>query len=213
MNPNTFRSLTYGVYVVSTWDGEKPTGCTVNSVMQITSSPATIAVSVNHDNFTNECIARTKQFAVSILSEESDPSIIGTFGFQSGKTADKFAGVSYETADGLPVLKDTCGYITLKVVDTWETSTHTVFLGEVVGAEVLSNADAMTYAYYHKVIKGKSPKNAPTYLPDEAPDKEEAKPAKKFVCSVCGYVYEGDRLPDDFICPICGVGADKFNEM
>lgn len=215
MNSNTFRNISYGVYVISSLDGERPVGCTVNSVMQITSSPATIAVSVNHDNFTNGCIAETGKFAISILSETSDSSLIGTFGFQSGKTVDKFENVPYEMIDSLPILKGICGYITLKVIDKMETSTHTVFLGEVVEAELGEQSDAMTYAYYHKVIKGKSPKNAPTYLPEEETDaaaapEEEKKPLKQYVCQVCGYVYEGESLPEDFKCPICGVGADQF---
>ena len=90
MDTNIFRKLSYGVYVISTWDNGRPTGCTANSAMQITSSPATIAVSVNHDNYTNHCISETGKFAVSILSEQTDPSVIGTFGFWSGKDTNKF---------------------------------------------------------------------------------------------------------------------------
>ena len=167
MNTNIFRKLSYGVYVISTWDNGRPTGCTANSAMQITSSPATIAVSVNHDNYTNHCIAETGKFAVSILSEESDPSIIGTFGFWSGKDTDKFDKVQYSVKDFMPVIDDSCGYIVCNVIDRMETATHTVFLGEVTGGEVFAGREAMTYAYYHKVVKGKSPRNAPTYLPEE----------------------------------------------
>ena len=100
--------------------------------MQITSSPATLAVSVNHDNFTNGCIAKTGKFAVSILPENTDPVLIGAFGFQSGKDKDKFAGVDYELAEGIPVVKASMGYMVCKVISTMETSTHTVFLGEVI---------------------------------------------------------------------------------
>ncbi len=167
MDKNIFRKLSYGVYVVSTWDNGRPTGCTANSAMQITSSPATIAVSINHDNYTNHCIEETGKFAISVLSQQSEPSIIGTFGFWSGKDKNKFDDVKYSVADYMPVISDSCGYIVCNVVDKLETQTHTVFLGEVFGGEVFSDAEAMTYAYYHKVIKGKSPKNAPTYIPDE----------------------------------------------
>ena len=104
MNKNTLRKLSYGVYVVSTWDNGRATGCTANSAMQITSSPATIAVSINHDNYTNKCISETGRFAVSILAEDSDPSIIGTFGFQSGKDVDKFSQVKYSVEDHMPVI-------------------------------------------------------------------------------------------------------------
>ena len=102
MNKNVFHKLSYGVYVVSAWDNGRPTGCTANSAMQITSSPATIAVSINHDNYTNKCIKETGRFAVSILAQDSLPSIIGTFGFQSGKDTDKFSQVEYRVADLMP---------------------------------------------------------------------------------------------------------------
>lgn len=164
MNKNAFTKLSYGVYVISTWDNGRATGCTANSVMQITSEPATIAVSINHDNYTNGCIKETERFAISILSEESDPLIIGTFGFQSGRDCDKFKNINSENHGFMPIVKDSCAYITCKVVDKMETATHTIFLGEVEDADILDAKTPMTYAYYHNVIKGKSPKNAPTYI-------------------------------------------------
>lgn len=220
MNTSVFRNMSYGVYIVSTMDGERPTGCIANSIMQITSSPATVAVSINHDNYTNGCMEKTGKFAFSILAEDSDSGLIGTFGFQSGKDVDKFQSVDYETVQGVPVVKNTCGYVVCKVINKMETDTHTVFLGEVLDANVYEGmGDAMTYAYYHKVIKGKSPKNAPTYLPEETEKKEEEGNAGKdagqvkYVCQVCGYVHEGESLPEDFKCPICGVGADRFERV
>lgn len=215
MNFDVFRDMSYGVYIVTTMDGERPTGCVANSIMQITSSPATIAVSMNHDNYTNRCIEQSGKFAFSILGEQSDSSLIGTFGFQSGKNVNKFDGIDFEIKEGMPVIKDSCGYVTCKVINKMETETHTVFLGEVIDGDVFEKAGtAMTYAYYHKVVKGKSPRNAPTYLPEE--DKKEAKQntsASRYVCTVCGYIYEGDELPRDFICPICKQGADKFKKV
>lgn len=225
MNTNIYRSMSYGVYVVSAMDNGRPTGCIANSIMQITSSPATVAVSINHDNYTNGCIAASGKFAFSILAENSDPGLIGNFGFQSGKDVNKFDTVAYEVVEGVPVVKDSCGYVVCKVINTMETSTHTVFLGEVIEGDVYEGAkDAMTYAYYHKVVKGKSPKNAPTYLPEDGKDQSPAQPetvsmaggetgksgTRKWVCQVCGYVYEGDELLADFTCPICKQGADKF---
>lgn len=212
MNKNIFRSMSYGVYVTSTMDGEKPTGCITNSIMQITSEPATVAVSVNHDNYTNGCMEKSGMFAFSILSEQSDPGLIGTFGFQSGKDTDKFSETEYEMKAGMPVLKDSCGYVVCRIIDKMETATHTVFLGEVVEADVYEGGQkAMTYAYYHEVVKGKSPKNAPTYLPEEA--EEPKKETTKWVCQVCGYVYEGEELPADYKCPVCKQGADKFKKV
>ena len=211
MNKNAFRSLSYGVYIISTLDGERATGCVANSVMQITSSPATIAVSMNHDNYTNSCIKKSGKFAISILTEQSDSELIGRFGFQSGKEVNKFDGIEAITKEEISVIPDACGYIVCKVIDQMETETHTVFLGEVLDADVLKNEEPMTYAYYHKVVKGKSPKNAPTYIPEE---KEEKAEEEKWVCGICGYVYDGEtpfeELGEDFKCPICKQPKEVF---
>ena len=117
MNKNAFQNLSYGVYIISTLDGERATGCVANSVMQITSSPATIAVSMNHDNYTNSCIEKSGKFAVSILTEQSNPELIGQFGFQSGREVDKFEGVDALKFEGISVIADACGYIVCKVID------------------------------------------------------------------------------------------------
>ncbi len=213
INKNAFRSLSYGVYVISTLDGERPTGCVANSAMQITSEPATIAISINHDNYTNSCIEKTEKFAISILSVESDPGLIGTFGFQSGKDVNKFDSVDSLRAEGLSVVADACGYVVCKVINKMETSTHTVFLGEVIAADVLKQEDAMTYAYYHKVVKGKSPKNAPTYIAEETVEEKK----DKWACGVCGYEYDGatpfEELPDDFVCPLCKQPKSVFQKV
>lgn len=203
INKNAFRNLSYGVYVVSTLDGERPTGCVANSAMQITSEPATIAVSINHDNYTNACIEKTGKFAISILTEQSDPGLIGTFGFQSGKDVNKFEGVEALEKEGLSVVSDACSYLVCKVINKMETATHTVFLGEVIAADILKEEEPMTYAYYHKVVKGKSPKNAPTYIAEEEPVQKE----EKWVCSICGYEYRGEipfeEVSEQFACPVC----------
>ncbi len=214
MDTKIFTKMSYGVYIVSTMDGERPTGCIANSIMQITSSPATVAVSINHDNYTNGCIEKTGKFAFSVMAEDSDTGLIGNFGFRSGKDIDKFEHVDYEMVQGIPVVKYTCGYVVCKVVNKMETATHTVFLGEVIDTGFYEGmGEAMTYAYYHNVVKGKSPKNAPTYLQekkdgDASGDKDEKK--EKYVCQVCGFAYEGVELPEDYKCPVCGVGADRF---
>ena len=214
MNKKVLRNLSYGVYVISTWDTGRPTGCIANSAMQITSSPATIAVSINRDNYTHDCIKNTGKFAISILSETSDPAIIGTFGFQSGKDVNKFESVKFDVKGYLPVVTDSTGYIVCDVIDTMETATHTVFLGQMYEGDTFEAAAPMTYAYYHEVIKGKSPKNAPTYIAEEetvSADKET------WVCSVCKYVYDGDvpfsELPDSYVCPICKQGKHRFNKQ
>lgn len=164
MDPKAFRTLSYGVYVVSTWDRGRPTGCTANCAVQVTAQPAVLMVGIHKDNYTNRCIADCGHFAVSVLAEDTDPAVIGTFGFRSGKDTDKFSGIPYEIRSALPVVKDSCAYIVCRVTQAVDTATHTLFLGEVIGAEATDGRRPMTYAYYHEVVKGHTAKNAPTYL-------------------------------------------------
>lgn len=168
MNRNALQKLSYGVYVITTAGESKSAGCVANSVMQITSAPAQIAVSLNHDNATHDEILKNKKFAISILATDTVPSIIGGFGYRSSRDVDKFEDVACEIKDGIPVLQAAMAWITCKVVNTMNCGTHTIILGEVMDGEVVNEgAIPMTYLYYHSVIKGKSPKNAPTYLPEE----------------------------------------------
>ena len=215
MNNKIFRNMSYGVYIVGTMDGTRPTGCVANSIMQITSKPATIALSINHDNYTNARIEDHGFFSFSIMAENSPADLIGRFGFQSGRDVDKFDGVNYEIIERAPVLKDTLGYVVCKVINKFETSTHTVYLGLVIDGDVFDNsAKEMTYSYYHNVIKGKSPAKAPTYIEEEkAPEAPAAASTSKYECQICHYVYEGDELPANYKCPICSMGADKFKKI
>lgn len=166
MNDFVFRNFSYGVYAVCSYDGERPVGFLANSVMQIAAEPPYIAVSVNHDNHTHKCISKAGRFAISILSEKSNPLIIGKFGFSSARDTDKFDGMDYENKSGMPVLCDSCGYVVCEVDSTVETPTHTVFTARVTDGEI-GEGTPMTYAYYHNVIKGKSPKSAPTYIKEQ----------------------------------------------
>ena len=212
MNKTAFFNLSYGVYICTSWDEGHPVGCVANSAMQITSDPATIAVSINRVNHTHKCIEDTGHFSICVLGEKVDPKLVGTFGFRSSREVDKFANTPYKVRGKLPVPNDCLCYFSCKVVGKMETATHTVFLGEVYDAEVLQNGTPMTYSYYHKVLKGKTSVNAPTYVKVE-PKEEKA----KYVCTVCGYEYDGEipfeELPDDWVCPLCGVGKDKFEKM
>ena len=163
MDKKVLRNLSYGVYVVTSKDKDRNIGCIANSIMQVTSNPSVIAVSINHDNYTNKVIKENNKFGVSILKETTDLKIIGTFGFKSSKDTDKFEGINFKEIMEIPVLEDTCGYMVCKVIETMETSTHTIFLGEVIEADDYSEENAMTYKYYHEYLKGSSPNNAPTY--------------------------------------------------
>lgn len=210
MDVNVLKNLSYGVYVVSTPnEKDRSTGCIANSLMQITYD--TIAVSINHNNYTNSCIEKYKKFAVSILGVDSDENIIPIFGFQTGKGINKFEGVKTIKVDGIDIIENSVGYIVCELVNKMETETHTVFLGKIIDGEMLHNQIPMTYAYYHAVRKGKSPKNAPTYI------EEKQNPTSKvaYKCRVCGYIYEGDltKEPDTFVCPVCKKGKEFFDKL
>ena len=210
MDKKVLRNLSYGVYVVTSKDKDKNVGCIANSIMQVTSNPSVIAVSINHDNYTNKVIKENNKFGVSILKETTDVKIIGTFGYKSSKDTDKFDGINFKEISEIPVLENTCGYMVCKVIDTMETSTHTIFLGEVIEADDYSEENAMTYKYYHENLKGSSPKNAPTYEETSISQVDKDSKKRKWKCSICGYIHEADELPDDFKCPICGVGKEYF---
>lgn len=207
MDNRVLRNLSYGMYVIGA-KLDKPVGCIANTVVQITSEPKTIAVSINHDNYTNEIIKKTKKFSVSILSEKVNPEIIGTFGYKTSKNFDKYKKLKTRDIEGLPILEDSCGGIICNVINIMETSTHTVFLGEIVALDSYKEENPMTYRYYHEVLKLKSPKNAPTYI-------EEKETSKKIVwkCKICGYEVEMDELPSDYKCPICGQPASAFERI
>ena len=210
MDKKVLRNLSYGVYAVTSRDKDKNVGCIANSIMQVTSNPSVIAVSINHDNYTNKVIKENNKFGVSILKETTDLKIIGTFGFKSSKDTDKFDDINFKEISDIPVLENTCGYMVCKVIDTMETSTHTIFLGEVIEADDYSTENAMTYKYYHENLKGSSPKNAPTYEETSISQVDKDSKKRKWKCSICGYVHEADELPDDFKCPLCGVGKEYF---
>ncbi len=210
MDKKVLRNLSYGVYVVTSKENDKKVGCVVNSVMQVTSNNPTIAVSINHDNYTNKVIKETKKFGLSILKYNSDSKIIGEFGFKSSRDTNKFEDTSYEEMNGIPVITDSCGKMVCEVIDMMETGTHTVFLGKVIEADGYTNDNPMTYRYYHEKLKGTSPKNAPTYEEEKEVKQENRVKTKKWKCKICGYVYEGESVPEDFICPICGQPHTEF---
>lgn len=245
MNPKVLYKISYGVYIVSSKldsDGNtKFNGQIANTVFQTTAEPQTIAVCINKQNLTYEFIQKSKIFSVSILSQEAPIQLIGQFGFKSGREIDKFKGVNYKTViTGAPlVLDNTVGYLEAEVVNTLDIGTHTLFIGKIVGGEVVSDEEPMTYAYYHLVKQGKSPKTAPTYI-EEKGEMEKGKSAikkdefskgvnmQKYKCTVCGYIYDpekGDpdsgikpgtpfeKVPNDWVCPICGAGKEVFEEI
>lgn len=213
MDKSVLWKISYGMYALTVMDATRPTGCIINTAVQVTSVNPTIAISVNKDNYTYTAIEKAGQFALTILSEATPRNVIARLGFCSGRDTDKFTdcGFKWEIKDGLPVVMDkTSGYITAEVLGKYEMETHFVILARVLDAEVLGDYAPMTYKYYHDVIKGKAPKNAPTYQEEHVENTGE-----KWVCGVCGYIYEGDltKEPDDFTCPVCHQPKSMFKKM
>ncbi|MBQ2897831.1 MAG: flavin reductase [Clostridia bacterium] len=192
-------NLGYGLYVVSSNDGNKDNGAIVNTVMQLTDSPARVAVCINKNNYTHDTVKNSGIMNINVLTESAPFSLFQNFGFKSGKTEDKFAGIeSFRSENGLLVLTDYINsFISLKVEQYIDVSTHGMFICTVEDARTMYDTPTMTYSYYHKNVKPK---------PDD-------KPKKGYICKMCGYVYEGEPLPDDFVCPLCKHGASDFEKL
>ena len=209
---NVFRDVSYGMYLVST-KNETSSGCIINTLVQITSTNPLIAISLNKNNATHNEIVKSKRFAVSVLSEETNQEVIKTFGYFSSKDINKFDKVTYEEKDNLPVvLEDISSYLICKVENIIDCETHDIFIGRVELTEKVSNKIPMTYKYYHENRKGTSPKNAPTFIEENKKD--------AYRCTVCGYIYDNEKeeipfeeLPDDWVCPRCGVGKELFEKL
>ena len=200
MNQAAMFQLSYGLFVLSAKNGEKDNGCIVNTVQQITTTPNRISIAVHKDNFTHDMIKDTGSFNVSILSEEVTFDIFKHFGFQSGRDVDKLKNFSdYErSSNGIFYLnKYANAFLSASVAETVDLGTHTMFIADVTDGEVLSQVPSVTYAYYHKHIK---------------PQPQETKKTG-WRCKICGYIYEGEELPADFICPICKHGASDFERI
>lgn len=201
MDKNIFRDVSYGMYVVTTQNA----GCIINTMTQITSENPIISISLNKNNYTNEQIKNENKFAVSIISEKTNPNLISVFGFSSSKENNKFENFEYEEINNIKVLKEnTTGYLICEVVDIIDCETHDIFLGRVIETKKENDNIPMTYKYYHEVVKGKAPKNAPTYIEEKVED-------DVYVCDICGYQHKGE-VKEGFICPICGVDHTHFKK-
>jgi flavin reductase (DIM6/NTAB) family NADH-FMN oxidoreductase RutF/rubredoxin len=227
LDVKAFHKISYGLYVVGVRDGEKRNGQIANTLFQVCADPPLVAVAINKKNFTHEFLAKTRRFSASILSEEAPLKFIGLFGFNSGRDINKFEKVQYKDgATGVPIVVDyTIGYLEAEVTDTLDVMTHTLFVGKVVEAEVTGDASPLTYADYHAVKRGKTPKTAPSYTGESS---QPAGNGEKYRCKVCGYVYDpavGDpdadiepgtpfeKLPPDWICPVCGAAKGAFEKI
>ena len=216
MSLEALNNLSYGMYVITTKQNQKTIGCFINTAIQITSKNPIIAVSLNKENYTNQILKETRKCAISILTEKASQNLISKFGFFSSKEINKFEDINFQYVDEMPVvLEDVCTYIIGEVIRVIDVETHDIFLIRVLRAENVLDDVPMTYRYYHEKLKGKAPKKAPTYQEEKIGDK-----GNKYQCSICGYIYDDDKekikfedLPDDWTCPMCGVGKDKFVKL
>lgn len=191
--------LSYGLFVLSANDNDKDNGCIINTVMQVTDIPKRIVITVNKANLTHDIILKSGKFNISVLSQDAPFTVFENFGFVSGKEKDKFAEIDYKATSENGILyltKYTNALISANVIKTRDLGTHTEFLADITEGKVLSDTPSMTYQYYFDNVKPK-----PT------------KKKKGYVCKICGYVYEGENLPDDFICPLCKHPASDFEPI
>ena len=213
MYDKILTSLSYGMFAIGVKGVDSPNACISNTVVQISSYPMTIAVSINHSNFTNDCIKQAGEFTVSVLSENTSGAVIGALGFTSGRDGKKLSNVRHKVLrEGAPVIQENiCCWFLCKVVHTVETITHTIFIAEPVAGSETVKGKPMTYDFYLNVIKGKAPKFAPTYIAEE----EEV--LQGHVCTICSYEYKSSLIPfeeltDSWICPICGAPKSVFRK-
>jgi flavin reductase (DIM6/NTAB) family NADH-FMN oxidoreductase RutF len=200
MDNRVLFNIGYGLYVLTAQEGNQDNGCIINTVMQVTSDPCQIAIAVNKRNYTNQMIQNTKKFNISVLSENAKFDTFKHFGFQSGRDVDKFTTFNdiKRSPNGLLyITKDTNSYMSAFVKQEIDLGTHTLFIAQLVAAETLSDIPTATYTYYQQNIKPK-------------PEKTEK---RGWRCKICGFIYEGDDLPADYICPVCKHGAADFERI
>ncbi len=201
VDKNAMFKLSYGLFVLTARDGDKDNGCIINTVMQVTDSPNRIAVAVNKANLTHDMVQKSGAFNVSVLDTSVPFETFEKYGFCSGRDVDKFASVEdNRTENGIRYISEhTNAVLSAKVENAYDYGTHTLFIAQVTSGEVLAATESVTYDYYFKNIKPK-----PASIGEDK---------KGFVCKICGYVYEGDTLPADFICPLCKHGVEDFEPI
>lgn len=207
MDHKAFYKMTYGLYIVTSKDRHHTSGCIVNTLNQVTSSPAQVSVTMNKENETAKVMSMTKKFNAVVLSQTVDPEVIQTFGFQTSSRIDKYDGKK-QAEDNLKIPYLTEGVtarFTCEVVKQIDLGTHIMYIGSVVDSEILSETEGLTYGYYRQVLKGLTPPKAPSY--------QEQTKKIGYRCSVCGYIYEGEELPEDYVCPICGAKVTSFQKL
>lgn len=221
IDTKAFRNLSYGLYIISSKKDDKPVGCVVNTFAQVTSKPAQVSVAVNKENYTSQGIRETGAYEVAVMNESASMELIGKFGFHSSADTDKF--IDFETAvseQGIEyVTQSSCAHFSVKVTQELDLGSHILFIGEVIDATPIAGDAPMTYAYYHQVKGGKTPPKASSYNGGEDEVKqadqgaEETKPKVAWRCKICGHIEYAEELPEDFVCPVCGVGRELFERI
>jgi len=228
MDRSALGKITSGIYIASSAKDGKYNGQIINSLFRVTAKPLTVAISINKENLTYDYIRASQAFSISLLAMNAPMAFIGLFGFKSGRDVDKFAQTAYKTGStGVPIVTDHCvAWLEARVLQELDCGTHVVFIGELIDFDNLADGPALTYDYYSTAMKGKSPKNAPTYTPKEETPSPAAAGAK-YTCTICGYTYDpalGDPergikpgtafedLPADWTCPICGADKSQFEK-
>ncbi|MDO5783832.1 MAG: flavin reductase [Eubacteriales bacterium] len=205
MNNAAMYRLSYGLFILTAREGERDNGCIINTAEQVTIEPNCIAIAVNKSNLTHDMIQRTAKLTISVINEQADFSLFQRFGFQSGRNTNKFAGYSdcKRNANGTMIVTEgTNAFISADVTSSMDLGTHTLFIAQVTDADILNDIPSATYAYYQQHIKPK---------PDTAKAADTGKTIWR--CTVCGYEYVGDVLPEDFICPLCKHPAADFERV
>ena len=205
MNKKAVNKISYGLYVLSAKQGEKDNACIINTLSQLTSDPLRVSITVNKQNYTHDMILAEGEFTVSLLTQKVPFDYFKRFGFQSGRDVDKFDGFDAcaRGENGIYyITKYTNAYISGKVISTLDLGSHTLFVADVTAAEVLDEVPSLTYAYYHSDVK-----------PKPAAPSSSSGVKIGWRCKICGYVYEGENLPADFVCPLCKHGAEDFEKI
>lgn len=210
MDLEALYKLTHGLYVLGAKDGDRSVGSIVDAVMQVANKPVAIALSCANTSYTKSCIDKTGKFSLSVLCKGIDPFIVANFGFQSSRDVNKWENVACFEQDGLPYLQDNLATFACKVVHSYTLESNTVFVAEVISAQTTKDAEPLTYLDYRSYFKTDVMNSFQQYKQKGKTMSEE----KKWVCTVCGYVYDGEvpfeELPDDYLCPLCGVGKEFF---
>ncbi len=207
MDTKAFFKLSYGLYIVTSKNNDEESGCVINTMTQVTAEPAQVCVTLNKENYTTQIIQKSGVLNVSVLLDDVSMDTIRQFGFQCGRDVNKFEGIKWDVdQNGVKYLtQESAAMFVCKVNKTVDVGTHLMFICEVLDAKTLDEGEVLTYAAYHNKKNGTTPKNAPSYV--------EEKDKTGWRCDVCGFIYEGDVLPEGYICPVCKVDASHFHKI